>query len=161
VGARDDHARAALHVERQLLRAREHFAALGQLARQQRAQEVGRGRFGDPLGRPHALDLRGDHRRQQPAHRRARLDFRADVQHADDAVGHAQRDAVDPLAAGQQRALLGGRSRGDRERGAPGVGHREARLERLCRRAHDLGQAGPRLDRLGDRVERREVGHPR
>ena len=35
------------------------------------------------------------------------------------------------------------------------------RLERLCRRAHHLGQARPGLDRLGDRVERREIGHRR
>ena len=35
--------------------------------------------------------------------------------------------------------------------------HREARVERAGGRAHDLGQARSRLDRLGDRVERREI----
>ena len=63
------------------------------------------------------------------------------------------------VAAREQRALLGGRARGDREGRAPRVGHREARVERLRRRAHDLRQSGAGLDRLGDRVQGGELSH--
>ena len=40
-----------------------------------------------------------------------------------------------------------------------GVGHGEARVERAGGGADHLGQPRPGLDRLGDRVERLEIGH--
>ena len=126
--------------------------------RKQRAQEVGRGGLGETLRRPHPLDLRGDHRHQQPSHRRARLCFRAHVQRSDDRVGHAQGNADHALSLREQRALLRRRAGRHRERRSPGVRHREACLQRLARRAHHFRQARPGFDRLGDRVQCRQIG---
>ncbi len=157
MGARHQHARPVLDRQRELLGALQQLLPLGQLAAQDRAQEVPGGRFRDPLGRPHALDLRGDHGQQQPAHRVARLGLGAHVQRPHDRVGDAQRRADHALALGQQRALLGRRARRDRQGGPPRVRHSQARLERPRGRPHHLGQARARLDRLGDRVPRREI----
>jgi hypothetical protein len=79
------------------------------------------------------------------------------VQRPDDRVGDAQRRADHAVALRQQRTLLRGRARGDRQRGAPRVDHRETRVERLGGRAHDFGQAGAGLDRLRNRVKRRQI----
>ena len=87
-----------------------------------------------------------------------RLRAGAHVERADDDVGDPQGNAHDTLAPGQQRALLGGRAGGDREGRTPGIADGEARLECPGGGPHDLGQARPRLDGLGDRVEGGEIG---
>ena len=157
MGAGDQHGGAVLERQRELLGALEQLLAVGELAVQDRAQEVAGGRFRGALGCAHALDLGGDDRQQQAAHGGAGLGLGAHVERAHHRVRHAQGGAAHALATRQQRALLGGRAGGHRQRGAPRVGDRQAGLERPGRRAHHLGQPRPGLDRLGDRVERREI----
>ena len=79
------------------------------------------------------------------------------AQLADDRVGDAQLDALDAFRLAQQRALLGGRARGDREHDARAVDQDEARVERARGGAHDLRQAGAGGDRFRDRLERPQV----
>ncbi len=159
MGAGDDHRGAVVDLQGQLAGTRNELGAVGQRPREDRAEEVRGSRFRDALGSPHALDLRGDHRQQQPLHRGARLGLGAHVQGADGRVGDAQRHAVDAVAATQQGPLLGRRAGGHRERRPPRVGHGEARLQGPGGGADHLGQPRARLDRLGDRVERVEVRH--
>ena len=73
------------------------------------------------------------------------------------AVGHAQLDDVDVVGLAHQRALVGGRARGDGQHLPGAVEQDEARVERSRRRTHDLRQSRARLDGLGDGVERREI----
>ena len=126
--------------------------------REHGVQELGRGRLGGALRAAHALDLGGDQRRDEPQQRRVRRAFApAQPQLADDRVGDAQLDALDAVRLAQQRALLGGRARGDGEHDARAVDQHEARVERPRGGAHDLRQAGAGRDRLGDRLERPQV----
>ena len=83
---------------------------------------------------------------------------RPHAQRADALVGHAQVERLDPGPAGGQRALVGGRAGGDGEHGAGAVGEHEARVERARGGADHLRQPGARLDRVGDRVQRRRSG---
>ncbi len=159
VGASDDHARPVPQVERQLGGARQQLLARGLLAPERQAQEVCGGALRGDVRGAHALHLRGDHRDEQPPHERARLGSGAHVQRSDDRVGDPQRHARHAVAAREQRALVGAGARGDGDRGARGVGHREARVERARGGAHDLGQARPGLDRLGDGIEPDELRH--
>ena len=81
----------------------------------------------------------------------------AHAQRAHRGVGHAQLDRVDPGRVVEQRALVGRRARGDGQHCPGAVGQHEAGIQRPRRRADDLGQAGARLDGVGDRVQRSEV----
>ena len=72
---------------------------------------------------------------------------------ADHGVGDAQLDRGHALAAGEQLLLLVGRGAGDREHGAGAVDQGDAGVEHPRRGARHGGQAGARLDRLGERVE--------
>ena len=75
------------------------------------------------------------------------------AQLADGGVGDPQLDRGHPLAAGEQLLLLVGGGAGDREHGAGAVDQGDAGVEQPRRRARHRGQAGARLDRLGERVE--------
>ena len=69
----------------------------------------------------------------------------------------AARACSTPARVGHQRALVGGRARGDGQHGARAVDQDQGRVERARRGAHDLGQARARLDGVGDRLERAEI----
>ena len=162
VGADDDHGAALGQVGAELGGAGEDVAAVGHLAREQRGQERGLGRLGRAVGRAQALDLGGDHRRRDPQHRRRRAAAAgAQAQPADDRVADAQLVRLDALGVAHQRALVGGRARGDREHGARAVDQDERRVEGAGGGADDLGKPEAGLDRIRHRPERSEVGQRR
>ena len=111
------------------------------------------------LGRAQALDLGGDQRRDDPQQRVGRLAAAgAHAQAPDDRVADPQLVGLDAGAVGHQRALVGGRARGDGEHGARAVDQHERGVERARGGAHDLGQADAGLDRRrGSRSSAAEV----
>ena len=72
-------------------------------------------------------------------------------------VADPQLVGLDARGVGHQRALVGGRARGDGEHGARAVHHDERRVERAGGGADDLGEAEAGRDGGGDRLERAEV----
>ena len=90
--------------------------------------------------------------------RGSRLAARAHAQRARPCASATRSSSAStPARVVQQRALVGRRARGDGQHGPGAVGQHQAGVERPRRRAHDLGQAGTRLDGVGDRVQRSEV----
>jgi hypothetical protein len=120
--------------------------------------EAGRGRLRGAFRRPHALDLRGDQGRHEPQQRALRgVVARAHPQLADHGLGDSQLDRRDVVGAAHQRALIGGRASGDGEHGTGPIDQDQTRVERAGGGPEDLGQAGTRLNGVGDRGERPEV----
>ena len=92
------------------------------------------------------------------ARRRALSLAAAHPQLADRGLGDLELDRRDVVGVAHQRALVGGRARGDGEHRRRAVDQDQAGVERAGGGAEDLGQAGAGLDRVGDRRERAEVG---
>jgi hypothetical protein len=157
VGASDDDARSLDQVDSQLPRPSEDVLAAGDVAVQEGVQEAGQRLLGGALGRAQALDLGGDEGRHELDQRRARLAPRAHPQRAHGRVGHPQLDRLDPGRVVEQRALVGRRARRHSEHGPRAIGQHEAGVERPSGSTDDLGQAGTRLDGVGDRVQRSEI----
>ena len=157
VGARDDDARPLDQVDPQLARPAEDVLAAGDVAVEQGVQEAGQRLLGGALGRAQALDLGGDQRRHELDQRGAGLAPRAHPQRAHRRIGHPQLDRLDPGRVVEQRALVGRRTRRHGQHRPRAVGQHEAGVERPSGGADDLGQAGARLDGVGDRVQRSEI----
>jgi hypothetical protein len=85
-----------------------------------------------------ALDLRGHERRHEAHERGARLRTGAHPQLADRHVGDPQLDRHDARGAVEQRALVGGRARGDGHHRAGAVEQHEAGFERTRGGADDI-----------------------
>jgi hypothetical protein len=159
VGARDDDARPALQVQPEGGGPGEQRVAVGQLARQDVADERCRRGLGGALRRADALDLRGDERGDQAQQAAARRVLRAGPhpQGSHRRVGDPQLDRLDAARVGQQRLLVGRRQRGHGQHGARPVLQDQARVEGARGGADDLRQARARRHGLRDVVQRPEV----
>ena len=129
----------------------------------QRGQERGLRGLGRAVGRAQALDLGGDHRRRDPQHRRRRRRRRAARRRRRPTTASPTRSSCvsTPVGVAHQRALVGGRARGDREHGARAVDQDERRVEGTGGGADDLGEPEAGLHRVRHRPERAEVGQRR
>ena len=114
------------------------------------------------LGGAHALDLGGDQRGDQPQQRRARARRpargRAGAACPTGSSATRSSSVLDARprrpAATPRRRATGRRRRARSPRGRQGRGSRRAAARRG---AHDLGEAGARLDGVGDGVQRAEI----
>jgi hypothetical protein len=157
-GAGDHHARTRLDVGSELRRAGDDVAAVGDLAGDHGPHE-GAGRLvAGPLGRPRALDLERQQDRNHSGQRgRGSLVPRPVTKLAHHGVRDPKLGRYHVLGVGQELPLLGRRGGGDGEHGARTVDQGDAGAERLGRSSRDRGQAGARLDRPREGLERRLI----